>query len=324
MHAARARMERMSLRVSRVLGERRGLIALRAGLDEGKEFGGAGGRFFKDARGEDHAVAVVVQGDGEGKDAPGEMLLLWPGRIEQAAMAAVDVGLAGEADGLDDVAPVAEEGGHLLKDVAADEPVAGLLEVVGGGIVAVLPDAVFVEDLDEDVGADGTGDAGVVEVARIDDDPRAAALGFEGAVAFEEMHVFNAAEVAVERGGEDDDGHVRTAAADERGDLGAELASAEGVIEDCDVDVVEELSGLLDGGGGDALVTVLAEDGGAEVQVGGLVVEQEDADRLNGRSLRARRCTGEIVWRFNHRCCSLSITFYTTKVTDWMIMLVLI
>src|SRR3984885_2751757 len=292
MHAARARMERMSLRVSRVLGERRGLIALRAGLDEGKEFGGAGGRFFKDARGEDHAVAVVVQGDGEGKDAPGEMLLLWPGRIEQAAMTAVDVGLACEADGLDDVAPVAEEGGHLLKDVAADEPVAGLLEVVGGGIVAVLPDAVFVEDLDEDVGSDGAGDAGVVEVARVDDDGSAAALGFEGAesveeifdgaVAFEEMHVFDAAEEAVEGGGEDDDGDVRTTAAEERGDLGTELAGAQVVVENGDVDVVEELGGLLDGGGGDTLVAVLAEDGGAEVQVGWLVVEQEHADGLNG------------------------------------------
>jgi len=50
-------------------------------------------------------------------------------------MAAVDVSLAREADGLDDVAPVAQEGGHLLMDIAADEPVAGLLEVVGGGIV---------------------------------------------------------------------------------------------------------------------------------------------------------------------------------------------
>jgi hypothetical protein len=256
-------------------------------LDEGEEVGGAG-CFFDDAGGEDHAAAVVVQCDGEGEDAPGEVLLLWPGGGEQAALGAVDVGLASEADGLDDVAPVAEEGGHLQKDVAADEPIAWVLKVVGGGIVAVLPDAIFVEDLDEDVGANGAGDAGVVEVARIDDDTGSAALGFEGAegveeifdgaVALEEMHVLDAAEVLVEGCGEDDDGDVGATAAEERGDLGTELASAEVVVEDGDVDVVDEFGGLLDGGGGDALVAALAEDGGAEVQVGGLVVEQEDAD----------------------------------------------
>src|ERR1700677_3605084 len=277
-------------------------------LDEGEEVGGAG-RFFEDARGEDHAAAVVVQGDWKGEDAPGEVLFLWPGRVEQAAMTAVDVGLACEADGLDDVAPVAQEGRHLLKDVAADEPVAGLLEVVGGGIVAVLPDAVFVEDLDEHVGADGTRDAGVVEVARIDDDTRSAALGFERAerveeifdraVTLEKMHVFDTAEEAVKRGGEDDDGNVRTAAAEERSDLGTELAGAEMVVENGDVDVVEELGGLLDGGGGDALVAMLTEDGGAEVQVGGFVIEQEDANRLNGRSLGPWRHAGEVVGRFS-------------------------
>jgi hypothetical protein len=96
------------------------------------------------------------------------------------------------------------------------------------------------------------------------------------------MHVFDTAEEAVEGGGEDDDRDVRATAAEECGDLGTELTSAEVVVEDGDVDVVEELGGLLDGGGGDALVAVLAEDGSAEVQVGGFVVEQEDADGLNG------------------------------------------
>ena len=172
------------------------------------------------------------------------------GMVEEAAAGAVDVGLAGVADGLEDLAPVAHEGGHLVEDAAAGEPVAGLAEVVGGGVVAVLPDAALVEDLDEDVGADGEGDAGVEEVARVDDDGSAAAFGaegaeggeevFDGAVALEEMHVFDAAEVAVERGGEDDDGDVGAAAAQESGDFGAELAGAEVVVEDGDVDVVEE------------------------------------------------------------------------------------
>ena len=165
-----------------------------------------------------------------------------------------------------------------------------MAEIFGGAVVAVLPDAVFVEDLDEDVGADGHGDAGVEEVAGVDDDGCAAAFGFEGAegveevfdgaVALEQMHVFDAAEVAVERGGEDDDGDVGAAAAEESCDLGAELAGAEVVVEDGDVDVVEELGGFFDGGGGDALVAVLAQDGGAEMQIGGLVIEQKDANGL--------------------------------------------
>jgi hypothetical protein len=207
-------------------------------------------------------------------------------------------------------------------DIAADEPVAGLLEVVGGGIVAVLPDAVFVEDLDEHVGTDGAGDAGVVEVARIDDDTGSAALGFEGAesveeifdraVALEEMHVLDAAEVAVEGGGEDDDGNVRAAAAEEGGDLGTELAGAEVIVEDGDVDGVEELGGLLDGGGRDAFVAVLTEDGGAEVQIGGLVVEQEDADRLNGRSVREGRGAGK-VGGFSHGSAPYPLLFIRLK-----------
>jgi hypothetical protein len=119
-------------------------------------------------------------------------------------------------------------------------------------------------------------------------------------VALEEMHVFDAAEEAVEGSGEDDDGDVRTAAAEEGSDLGTELAGAEMVVEDGDVDGIEELGGFLDGGGGDTLVAVLAEDGGAEMQVGGLVVEQKDADRLNRRSRGLREGAGE-VGRFSHR-----------------------
>ena len=104
-------------------------------------------------------------------------------------------------------------------------------------------------------------------------------------MAFEEVHVLDAAEVAVEGCGEDDDGDVRAAAAEERGDLGPELAGTEVVVEDGDVDVVEELGGLFNAGRGDALIAALAEDGGAEVEVDGLVVEQEDADGLSGRAL---------------------------------------
>ena len=71
-------------------------------LEEGEIVGGAGGRLAEDAGGEDCAAAVVVEGDGEGEDAPGEALLLGFGLIEEAAAGAVDVGLAAVADGLED------------------------------------------------------------------------------------------------------------------------------------------------------------------------------------------------------------------------------
>jgi len=172
---------------------------------------------------------------------------------------------------------------QLLKDATAYEPVAGLAEVVGSGVVAVLPDAVFVEDLDEDVGANGEGEAGVEEVASVDDHRGAAAFGtegaqgveeiFDGAVAFEEMHVFDAAEETVERGGEDDDGDVGASAAKKCSDLGAELACAKMVVEYGDVDAVEEFRSFFDGGGGNALVAVLTQNGGAKVEVGRFVVK---------------------------------------------------
>ena len=200
---------------------------------------------------------------------------------------------------------------ELLKDAAAGEPVAGLTEIFGGGVVAVLPDALFVEDLHQHVGADGEGEAGVEEVARVDDDGSAAAFGPEGAeriqevvdgaVALEQVHVFDAAEVAVEGSGEDDDGDVGAAAAKESGDLGAELAGSEVVVEDGDVDVVEELGGLFDGGGRDALVSVLAEDGGAEMEVIRLVVQQQNAYGLVARARHLVKDARDAVGRLNHR-----------------------
>jgi hypothetical protein len=238
------------------------------------------------------------------------LLLERAGLVEEAAAGAVDVGLAAVADGLDDFAPVAHDGVELLEDAAADEPVSGLAEVLGSSVVAVLPDAVFIEDLDEDVGADGEGEAGVEEVAGVDDDGRATAFGsegaegvekiFDGAVAFEEMHVFDAAEEAVERGGEDDDGNVGAAAAEEGSYFGAELACSEMIVEDCDVDFVEELGGLFDGGCGEALVAVLTQDCGAEMEVAGLVVKQQDSDWLIASARHEVRDARYAVGRLDH------------------------
>src|ERR1700722_8273947 len=223
-----------------------------------------------------------MERNGEGEDAPGKLLLVGARVIEQTAASAVDVGLATVADGLKDLAPVAHDGVQFLEDAAADEPVARLAEVFGSGIIAVLPDAVFVENLNQDVGTDGQRETRIKEVAGIDDDRSAAAFGSEGtegveeildrAVALEQMHVFDSTEETVERGREDDNGDVGAAAAEQSGDLCTELAVAEVIVQDRDINVIEELGGLFDGGGGNALIAMLTKDGGAENEVVGLVV----------------------------------------------------
>ena len=247
-----------------------------------------------------------MERDGKGEDAPGDVLFADPGNVEEPSASAVDVGLTGKGDGLEDVAPIAHQGGHLVEDTAAGEPVSGLAEIGGCSVVAVKPDAMVIKDLYKDVGAYRERDAGVEEVSSIDDDRSAATFGlqgtergeevFDGAVALEEVHVLDAAEVTVERGGEDDDGDVGAATPEVGCNLGAELTGSQVIVEDSDVDVVEEFGRLFDGGGGDALVTMLAEDGGAEMQVGRFIVQQEHA--------HVRR-TGILdfvgVGRFDHR-----------------------
>lgn len=146
----------------------------------------------------------------------------------------------------------------------------------------------IVKDLDENVRADGHADAGVEEVASVDDDWSATAFGlqrtecgeevFDGAVTLEKVHVFDTAEITIECGGDDDDGDMRATAAEVGGNIGTELAGSEVIVEDGDVDVVEELSGLFDGGRRNALIAVLTEDGGAEMEIGWFVVEQEDTN----------------------------------------------
>ncbi len=136
--------------------------------------------------------------------------------------------------------------GHLGEEIAAGKPVARVAEVFGRGLVHVEPGAFAVDDLQEHIRSHGEADAGVEEVAGVDDDGRAAALGLQraqgvdeivdGAVALEQMHVRGAAELMVERGREDDDGDLGPAGAQAGGDGGAELAGAEVVVEHGDVD----------------------------------------------------------------------------------------
>jgi hypothetical protein len=256
-----------------------------------------------------------MERDGEGEDTPGELLLVGARVIEQAAASAVDVGLPTMADGLKDLAPIAHDGVQFLEDAAADEPVARLAKVFGGGIIAVLPDTVFVEDLNQDVGADGQGESRIKEVAGIDDDRSAAAFGskgtegieeiLDGAVALEQMHVFNTTEETVERGREDDDGDVRAAAPEQSGDLGAKLTVAEVIVQDGDVDVIEELSSLFDGGGRNALVAMLTKDGGAENEVVGLVIKEQDTYRLGVPVRHEVKGAWDAVGRLNHGLTSI-------------------
>jgi hypothetical protein len=133
------------------------------------------------------------------------------------------------------------------------------------------------------------------------------------------MHVFDTAEVAVERGGEDDDGDVGAAAAKKSGDLGAKLACAEVVVEDRDVDVVEEIGRFFDGGGGDTLVAMLAQDGGAKVQIARLVVEQKDTHGLEVRVGHSVMGARDGIRRLNHDLPSYSEATHTTIVTnEWL------
>src|SRR5438874_5335722 len=156
-----------------------------------------------------------MQGDGEGQNRPA-----WRGAgvavdEEDVATGAVDIGVAGLGDGAENVAPVGGDGRDLLEEVAAGVPVARLPEVGGRGLVDVEPVAAGVEDLDKDIGADRHGNAGVEEIAGVDDYRGTTAAGlkgtegpqkiFDGAVSLEEVHVLDTAEAALQRGGHDDD-----------------------------------------------------------------------------------------------------------------------
>lgn len=241
-----------------------------------------------------------MEGDGEGEDAPREGL---GGdiRLEKKAPAgAVDVRFAGVGDGAENLMPVSRDGGKFAEEVAAAKPVAWLAEVFGGGFVEVNPVARRVENLDEDIGADGEEDAGVEEVSGVDDYGRAPASGFEGTqgreqvvygtVALEKMHVLHSTKVALQGGGHDDDGDLGAVFAQFGCDFGAELACPQVIVEDGDVDLVEELVGFVDGSGGERGVTVLAEDSGAKMQCDGIIVEQQDGDVRGANEFEAGRC----------------------------------
>ncbi len=92
-------------------------------------------------------------------------------------------------------------------------------------------------------------------------------------MALQQMHIFHATEVPVQRRRKNNDRNMRASATKKSGDLSAKLASSEVVVEHGDVDFIEELRGLLDRGGRDTLIAVLAQNGRAKMQISRLVVE---------------------------------------------------
>jgi hypothetical protein len=114
------------------------------------------------------------------------------------------------------------------------------------------------------------------------------------------MHVLNAAEVTVECCREDDDGNVWATAAKEGGNFGAELAGSEVIVKDGDIDIVEVVDGLFDSRGGQALIAMLTQDGGAEVEIGWLIVEQQNTHGLRVSARHSMNHASDAIGRLNH------------------------
>jgi hypothetical protein len=146
----------------------------------------------------------------------------------------------------------------------------------------------IVKDLHEYIRTYRERDAGIKEVAGVDDDWSATAFGlqrakcseevFDGTIAFEQVHVFDAAEITVERGGNDNDGHMRMTPAEVCRNVGTELTCSQMIVENRNVYVVEDISGLFDGGRRDALVAMLTKDSRTEMEISWFVVEQENTN----------------------------------------------
>jgi hypothetical protein len=72
------------------------------------------------------------------------------------------------------------------------------------------------------------------------------------------------------------------------------------VVEHCNIDIIEELCRLLNSGSWNAMVPMLAKNSGAQVKIGGLVIEQKNTDRMK-HALRLRTVDRIDFGRFTHR-----------------------
>ena len=119
-------------------------------------------------------------------------------------------------------------------------------------------------------------------------------------MALEQMHILYAAKVPVQRRRKNDDRNMRAPATKQSSDLGAELAGSKVIVENGNVDSIKVLRSLLDGRGRNALIAVLAQDRGAQMQVAGLVIKQQDAHGLDVRIGHPVNNARYAIWRLNH------------------------
>src|SRR4051794_28417037 len=105
-----------------------------------------------------------MQLEGKNQDVPvPAALLLW--QVRQATEAAVHVGFTRIGHGADDFFPLSAELGKLFKTVLAGKPCTLALVKPGKKIIHILPDAVAVQYLQDNIVAHGHGDARVEKIA---------------------------------------------------------------------------------------------------------------------------------------------------------------
>ena len=98
---------------------------------------------------------------------------------------------------------------------------------------------------------------------------------------FEQVHIGDTAELALESGRQHNDRNLRTVPAKRFCDRGAELSGAKVVVEHRDIDFVQLGLGLLDGIRGDDLVALLAKNRRAKDEILLAIIEQKYPNRRN-------------------------------------------
>src|SRR5260370_14724276 len=207
----------------------------------------------------------------------------------KAAEAAVNVSLARIGDGANVLRPLRADLREFLEQIFPWKPLPFLFKQCRAGIVDVLPVALAIHDLDHHVVSHGHADARIVKVTRIHHHWLSALLGLEGAqrrqhvlhraVSLKQMHVFNAPELALQRGGKNDNRDLGTRLSQLFGYVSPEFPRTQMVVEHGNINCLELLFGGFDGRGSQHLVTFFTQDRGPQNQVFFAIVEQKYANR---------------------------------------------
>src|SRR5579871_544260 len=243
-----------------------------------------GSFLFNHTRGQNHTIAVVVQFEREDQDVPVPAVGLRR-QMRQSAKAPVYISLARIGYGADDVSPLGAEFRKFVEHVLPLEPVFLLLVQPRKVLVGVEPVPIAVENLQHYVVAHGHGYARVEEVPCIHHHRLAPALGLERmegrqqvidrAVAFQQVHVFNPAELPFECGRENDNGNLRALVPKRLRDFRAEFPRAQMVVENGYIDVFQVNFSFFDRSAGDCFITLPAKDSRAEDEVVLPVIQQQ-------------------------------------------------